>query len=202
MTNVENVRYCSSPTSSNLQLWALVNSFPYHCLQSSPLYSLWRSLAINRQESYTTKDNANALVSSNQSLSWDIYSFLEKALPGGDTSNTARAEWRRVMMCLLEIAAPAFEVMQNAVSALVLCGFSLTLIQPGRLTDDMFSFKEVARRGLYKWREHLTHLKWCPVQPLPCTVDLSVEPCGGEWVPKGKASVVFFLFFFTVDKVH
>lgn len=116
-------RKCEILLFSNLQLWALVHSFPYHPLQSSPLYSLWWSLVINRQESCTTKDNANALVSSNQSLSWDIYSFLEKALPGGDTKKTARAEWRRVMICLVEIAAPAFEVMQNAISVVVLCGF-------------------------------------------------------------------------------
>lgn len=122
MKNTENVKHCSV---SNLQLWALVKSFLYRRLQSSPLCSLWRSLAINRQSNCTTKDNANALVSSNQTLSSDIYSFLQKASPEGDTSKTERAEWRRVMMCLLEIAwaASAFEVMQNAVFVVVLCGF-------------------------------------------------------------------------------
>lgn len=120
---------------SNLQLWALVKSFLYRRLWSSPLYSLWRSSVINRQESCTTTDNANAHVSSNQSLSWDIYSFLEKASPEGDTSKTERAEWRRVMMCLLEIAwsVPAFEVMQNALSVF----FNSTPVQPGRLTDNV-----------------------------------------------------------------
>lgn len=113
---------CSVP---HLQLWTLLMSFLYCRLQSSPLYSLWKSLAINRQESCTTKDNVNALVSSNQSLSWDIYSFLEKALPEGDTSKTERAEWGRAMMCLLEIAwgVPAFEVMQDVISVVVLCDF-------------------------------------------------------------------------------
>lgn len=74
-------------------------------------------LGINRQESCTTKDNANAHLSSKQSLSWDIYSFLEKASCMGDTSNTGRGEWRRVIMRLSEIAWP-FEGMQKAIFVL------------------------------------------------------------------------------------
>ena len=108
---------CSVSTSS----CALVKSLLYRRLWSSPLYSMWRSSSINRQESSTAEDNTNALVSSNQSLSWNIYSFLKKASPEGDTSKTELAEWRRVMMCLIEIAwaAPAFEAMQNVASAVV-----------------------------------------------------------------------------------
>lgn len=38
--------------------------------------------------------------------------------------------------------------------------FSVTLLQTGRLTDCVFSFKAMAWRSMYKWREHLTHLMY------------------------------------------
>lgn len=75
--------------SVRFQLCALVKSFLYRPLQSSPLCSLWRSLAINCQGSCTTKDNANALVSPDRSLSRDVYSF--GASSEGDPSKTEKS---------------------------------------------------------------------------------------------------------------
>lgn len=149
---------CSVP---NLQLWALVKSFLYRRLQSSPLYSLWRSLAINRQESCTPKDNANALVSSNQSLSRDIYSFLEKASSEGRHFKNRKSWMEKSNDVFVRDSMRSPSLWGDAECRT--CGgvmwFPLTLIQTGRLTGYVFSFEAMAWRSMYKWREHLTHLR-------------------------------------------
>lgn len=45
--------------------------------------------------------------------------------------------------------------MQNTVSVFL----NSTLIQPGRLTDNVFEFRAVTWGSMYKRREHLTHLR-------------------------------------------
>lgn len=83
----------------NLQL--LLWSPRYHRPRSSPIASLRGPVTINRRGSWAAGDNANALVGSNQSLIWDIYSFLKERLhPRGDPSKREAVKWTRLMICL------------------------------------------------------------------------------------------------------